>query len=125
MVKLLCAVLLLAGLSGAAAAAPKNAAKAGKTAKASSETLAPGRYTAHVAMLACSECGRNVEKVLNETKGIERAKADSDKSTVTFTVKPGSKIEVVALQQKLKASADEMGMGADYRLSKITALKKS
>jgi len=119
MVKLISTVVLLAGLSGAAAAAPKKASKAAASA------LVPGRYTAHVAMLACSECGRNVEKVLNETKGIERAKVDSDKSAVTFTVKPGSKIDVVALQQKLKSSADEMGMGADYRLSKITALNKS
>ncbi len=116
MIKNALVLVVVAGLSVAASAAVK------KPAKSAPASLSAGQYTAHVAMLACSACGANVEKVLNATKGIESAKVDSDKSSVTFTVKPGAKIKVADLQKTLKSSADEMGMGADYRLSKISEL---
>lgn len=117
MVKKIALFAVVATLAAAASAAPKKAAPAA--------TLTSGEYTAHVGMLACSECGKNVEKVLNATKGIENAKVDSDKSTVTFKVKQGAHVKVAELQKKLKASADDMGMGADYRLSKIASLTKA
>ena len=68
MVKKIALFAVAATLAAAASAAPKKAA-----ASAAQGTLAAGEYTAHVAMLACSECSKNVEKVLNGTKGIESA----------------------------------------------------
>jgi copper chaperone CopZ len=110
---LLCAALF------SAAAAPAFAAKKAKTA----ETLAPGRYTAKVKMLACEGCGPEVEKTLNGVKGVEAAKVDSKTSTVEFGVK--DPVKVAELQKTLKAASEEMGMGADYSLSKIQSLEKA
>ena len=108
--------VLLAGLAGSASAAKKTKAS-------SSASLGAGQYTAQVAMLACGACGSNVEQTLQKLPGVENAKVDSNKSTVTFAVKKGAKIAVSDLQKALKASADQMGMGADYTLSKIKALE--
>lgn len=110
---LLCAVLF------AAVAAPAAAAK-----KAKAEgSLAPGRYTAKVKMLACEACGPEVEKTLNGIKGVEAAKVDSKTSTVQFGVK--DPLQVVLLQKTLRAASEQMGMGADYSLSKIESLEKA
>ena len=103
---------LLAAVSLAAPAAVKEP-----------KELKAGKYTAKVAMLSCGACGPNVEQALGNLKGIETAKVDSDKSLVTFTVKKDAKVKVADVQKTLKASADKMGMGADYSLSKIQSLK--
>lgn len=111
---LLAAALLCLALPAAAKKKPAPAPAA--------ETLAAGRYTAKVKLLACSGCGPEVEKALRSIKGVEAAKVDSDKSEVAFTVAKDAQLSVAELQKTLKKSADEMGMGADYSLSKIQAL---
>lgn len=110
---LLCAALL------SSVAAPAAAAK-----KAKAEgTLTKGQYTAKVKMLACEACGPEVEKTLNGVKGVEAAKVDSKTSTVRFGVKDS--VKLAELQKTLKAASEQMGMGADYSLSKIESLEKA
>ena len=111
--------ILLCAAVFAAVAAPAAAAKKAKAA----DTLTPGRYTAKVKMLACEACGPEVEKTLNGIKGVEGAKVDSKASTVQFGVK--DTLKVAELQKTLKAASEQMGMGADYSLSKIESLQKA
>lgn len=100
-------------LSGAAlAAAPKSA-----------KTLTAGKYSAHVKALVCEGCASNIQDTLKGFKAIDGVSVDQPKSQLSFEVKKGKTVSVAKLQKALKASADQMGMGADYSLQNITAAK--
>ena len=114
--KLLLAFILCGALSAVVMAAPIK----GK----SPQTLGAGEYTAKVKAIVCSGCGPFIEKTMNGFSGIESAKSNSAKLSVQFKVKPGATVKVAELQKSLKASAELMGMGADYSLSDIKPLKK-
>lgn len=81
--------------------------------------LGEGHYTAKAKALVCTGCGPMIEKTMRDIPGIESAKVDSETAKVHFTVKEGASVKEADLQKTLKASADKMGMGADYRLSDI------
>jgi copper chaperone CopZ len=106
-----------------ALAVPSFAAKKDKKAEAPKPPaeLSAGTYTASIKMLACDGCGGEVEKALNGVKGLEAAKVDSKASTVDFTVKAA--VKTADIQKTLRAAAEQMGMGADFSLSKIRTLE--
>jgi copper chaperone CopZ len=112
--KTLLSLSLIACLTLPAAAAAVQKSK-------SAATLSAGRYSAKVKMLACEACGPSVEKTLNEIKGVEAAKVDPKTSTVEFAVK--NSVKVASLQKALRGASADMGMGADYSLSKIQAIE--
>lgn len=83
------------------------------------KTLKAGTYTAHVTALVCDGCAENIQGVLKSFKGVDGVAIDQAKSTLRFSVKKGRRLSVARLQKALKASSDEMGMGADYTLKDI------
>lgn len=120
--------LVVAGLAGFAvaqgvashhASAPARKAASGKEFK----TLGPGRYTATVKALPCEACGPKVLETMKAFPGVVDASVDQAASKLTFTVGRGSKVDVAALQKKLKSVSDGMGMGSDYSLRDIKAAK--
>jgi hypothetical protein len=94
-----------------------------KTASASQtnarKVLGPGTYMATVKSLVCSACGPKVLETLKAVSGISDASVDQATSRLTFVVKPGAKVNVAAVQNKLKEVSSRMGMGADYSLRDI------
>lgn len=100
---------------------------AGKTDKPepSAKLLGPGDYSAKVKAIVCSGCGSFIEKTMRQVPGVTTAKADNDAATVQFSVAKGQKVSLPNLQESLRASADQMGMGADYELYEIKPLKKA
>jgi copper chaperone CopZ len=87
--------------------------------KPASKNLAAGTYSAKVKALVCEGCAPLVEETLSKHPGLDAVSVDQQTSTVKFTVKPDSKITLAQLQKELKASADQMGMGADYSLNDV------
>ncbi len=83
------------------------------------KTLAAGKYSAHVKALVCEGCAANVEQTLKTFKGLDGVSVDQAKSEVAFEVEKGAKVSVAKLQKALKASSEQMGMGADYTLRDI------
>lgn len=114
------AALILA-CSPALAKSPRPKAK--KTA-AAVETLGQGRYSAKVAVLACHGCAPLIENAIKSVPGVESASADFEKSTLDFVVKKGAAVPMPEIQKALRAAAAEMGMGADFTLSRISRLEK-
>lgn len=90
-----------------------------KAAKDAFFQLGPGTYTANVKAMTCGGCGEFIEKTLRAQPGIESANANNREKTVTFKVKNGTQVKMSDLQKALKASSDEMGMGADYTLKDL------
>jgi copper chaperone CopZ len=91
----------------------------------SQKILKPGAYTAHVKGMVCSMCKDTVEETIRKTPGIESASVDAKASMVNFKVQTGKTIDLTRLQEALKASSQQMGMGADYALSQVKPLKKT
>ena len=83
------------------------------------EQIGPGTYTASIKAIVCGGCGEVIEKTMKEQPGIDTASVNQEQKKVTFTVKDGAQVKVAELQKALKAAADQMGMGADYRLGDI------
>ena len=65
--------------------------------------LGPGAYQATVKAIVCDGCGEFIQKA----------------KLVTFRVNDGATVKLGDLQKTLKASAAEMGMGADYTLHNV------
>lgn len=93
-------------------------------APAAAQTLKAGTYTASVGAIPCAGCADVIQETLGAAKGIEAAKVDAKTKTVQFTVKKDAAVPLADLQTALKAASDQMGMGADYRLSDVKAVKK-
>lgn len=110
----LAAVVCAVVVAVPAAAAPK---------KAKDRSLGEGRYVARVAALVCSSCADEVERTLKGFKELDDVKVEQASSSVSFAVKPGAKVGMASLQKSLKAAAAKMGMGADYTLKDVKAVK--
>jgi len=67
--------------------------------------LSPGRYVSTVAPQLNSDMAGQLKKAIGKLPGIESADASATDSTVRFTVKKNSKIQIVDLQ-KLVAKID-------------------
>jgi copper chaperone CopZ len=109
---------LLLLLSAQGAAAPKAKAKAD-----SMEILTGGAYSAQVKGIVCLGCGEYIKQTLQKIPGVEQVSVDQGKKTVQFKVKEGSKLKLAEVQQALRASAEKMGMGADYQLRDLKKQK--
>jgi copper chaperone CopZ len=92
-------------------------------AQQSKDVLTAGTYTAKVKAIVCSGCGPLIKQALEKMKEIDSVSVDSQKKTVQFAVKKNSTVKLSDLQKALKAAADRMGMGADYTLLDLKALK--
>lgn len=88
------------------------------------KTLSPGYYTAKVGAITCGGCGPTIEKTMGQVPGIGAAQVDAKTGTVRFAVLVNKEVQVAQLQEALKASSDQMGMGADYQLIDIEKVKK-
>ena len=86
---------------------------------ATAQSLKPGSYTAQVKAIVCDACGPKVQQTLEKVDRIEKVTVDQKNQTVQFTIKKDAKIKLADLQKTLKASSDEMGMGADYQLKNL------
>ncbi|MBL8023793.1 MAG: heavy-metal-associated domain-containing protein [Elusimicrobia bacterium] len=87
-------------------------------------TLSPGYYTAKIGAITCGGCGPTIEKTMRQVPGIGAAQVDPKEGTVRFAVLVNKEVQVAQLQEALKVSADQMGMGADYKLTDIKKIKK-
>ncbi len=92
-------------------------------ARQSEDVLSPGAYTAKVKAIVCGGCGPLIKQTLEKMKELDSVSVDSAKTSVNFAVKKDSSIKLSDIQKVLKAAADKMGMGADYTLSELKALK--
>jgi hypothetical protein len=81
--------------------------------------LMTGTYTAKVKAIVCGMCGPLIQKTLQDFKEVEAVTVDQKSSTVQFSVKKSSMINLSALQKALDTAAKSMGMGADYTLSDL------
>ena len=108
-VQLLTGILSLL-VAASAFAAPTNTKSAGL------KEVGPGAYQATVKAIVCDGCGDFIQKTMSQHEGIESVVVDQKAKLVTFRIKDGAKVKVAELQTALKASADKMGMGADYTL---------
>ena len=79
--------------------------------------LPEGRYSAKAKSLVCGGCAETIEKALGGVPGIGTVAVDAKTGVVGFTVNKGASVPWSDLQTVLKAASDQMGMGADYRLS--------
>ena len=104
-------------------AAPLMAAPKAKTA-ASDQTLTSGAYTATVKAIVCEGCAQFITETLNKNPSLEAISVDPKTKMLSFAVKKDAKVKVSDLQTALKASSDQMGMGADYSISNVKAVKK-
>ena len=75
-------------------------------------------------LVCCSGCVGSIEKAARGVKGIEQAAAAEAPATLNFKVKKGAKVKLSTLQKALNAAAAQMGMGADFGLYELKALKK-
>jgi copper chaperone CopZ len=94
-------------------------------AEAAPKALGPGEYTAKVKAIVCGGCGSFIEKSMRQVPGVSMVKADNAAATVQFSVAKGQTVSLPMLQEALRASAGQMGMGADYELYDIKPLKKA
>jgi copper chaperone CopZ len=90
----------------------------------STSLLKTGTYSAEVKAIVCGGCASFIQEALSSQKAIENVSVDAKTKKVTFSVKAGSEVNLSDLQQVLKASADKMGMGANYALSQVKRLSK-
>jgi hypothetical protein len=81
--------------------------------------LMTGTYTAKVKAIVCGMCGPLIQKTLQDFKEVEAVTVDQKSSTVQFSIKKSSMVNLSALQKSLDAAAKNMGMGADYTLSDV------
>ena len=79
--------------------------------------LPEGRYSAKAKSLVCGGCAEAIEKAMGGVPGIATVTVDAKTGVVGFTVNKGASVAWSDLQTVLKAASDQMGMGADYRLS--------
>lgn len=107
-------MVILLGINMAFAASTK-----AKQKSATEQVLTSGAYSAQVKGIVCSGCGAYIQDTLEKFKGIDKVSVDQDKKLVQFQVKRDVKIKLGEVQKALKASADKMGMGADYQLMDI------
>lgn len=115
--------VLWSGVFSLAVAAVVSAAPVKNGEPAALKELGPGRYTATVQAIVCGGCGEMIENTLKQQPGIESAAVDSKTKQVSFKVKEGARVKAADLQKALKASSDQMGMGADYQLNDIKKIK--
>lgn len=87
--------------------------------KAASQFLTGGAYSAQVEGIVCGGCGAVIQETMEKISGIEKVSVDQDKKTVQFQVKKDAKLKLAAVQKALQASAEKMGMGADYQLRSL------
>lgn len=88
------------------------------------KSLSPGYYTAKVGAITCGGCGPLIEKTMLQVPGVGAAQVDAKAGTVLFAVLVDKEVQVSDLQDALKASASQMGMGADYQLIGIKKVTK-
>ncbi len=112
-------MLMVSLMVGAGFAASKAKGKS-----AGDSMLTGGQYTAKVKAIVCGGCAPLIEKAMKGFKDIESVSVNSEASTVNFSIKKGTKVNQSELQKALKNSADKMGMGANYELYELKALKK-
>lgn len=87
--------------------------------KAIGQFLTGGDYSAQVKGIVCGGCGAVIQETMEKINGIEKVSVDQDKKIVQFHVKKDAKLKLAAVQKALQASADKMGMGADYQLRNL------
>ncbi len=92
---------------------------ASKARTAGAQVLAAGAYSAQVKGIVCGGCGSVIQETMEKINGIENVSVDQDKKTVQFQVKKDVKLKLAVVQKALQASADKMGMGADYQLRNL------
>jgi hypothetical protein len=80
------------------------------------KTLGPGTYQATVKAIVCEGCSEFIQSTMTKNEAIENVRIDQKTRQVKFDVKFGNKVQFADLQDSLKTSANEMGMGADYTL---------
>lgn len=100
------------------AASPKD-----KNSGARDRVLNSGKYTGKAGAFVCGGCGPAIEETLKKDPNIESVSVNSKTNMVQFTVKKRAKVKLSDLQKELKASADQMGMGADYQLNNVKEKK--
>jgi hypothetical protein len=89
------------------------------------DTVLPsGNYSAKVAAMVCDGCPSLIQKTMLGVKGIGSTTVDQKTREVHFSVKENASVKWSDLQKALKASADKMGMGADYTLSDLKSVKR-
>ena len=109
---------LLTGILSLVVATSTFAAPA-KTKSGGLKEVGPGAYQATVKAIVCDGCGDFIQKTMSQHEGIESVVVDQKAKLVNFRVKDGAKVKLAELQTALKASADKMGMGADYTLANL------
>jgi hypothetical protein len=86
---------------------------------AAEDVLKAGQYTAKVKAIVCDGCGPLIQKTLQGFKELDAITVDQKTSTLQFTVKQGSTVNLAAIQKALDAAADQMQMGANYTLKDL------
>ncbi len=89
------------------------------------KTLGPGKYTATVKAIVCSDCVTEIVKTMKAVSGIVSVEIDPASSRLSFIVERGHKISLAWLQKKLAAAARQVGMGADYSLRDVKMKSKA
>ncbi len=107
-------IVVLLGISTAFAGSVKSKAKS-----TDAQVLTSGAYSAEVKGIVCGGCGSFIQQTLEKINGIEKVSVDQDKKIVQFQIKKDAKVKIAEVQKALKASADKMGMGADYQLRSL------
>lgn len=110
---MLLSVMVMTAVTGLSAVESKKA-----TSRNAAE-IGPGAYQATVKAIVCDGCGEFIQKTMASQSGIGVVVVDQKAKLVTFRVNDGAKIKVANLQKALAASAEQMGMGADYTLHNI------
>jgi hypothetical protein len=100
-----------------APASPLPAAEA-----AAYQELPSGRYAVKIIGMLTTTCGRGIEAKVLKRPEVESAQVDFEKETLTLTIKLNRTLRLSALRKALHAAADQVNLGTDYLVGKITFL---
>ena len=114
-------ILVLAVLAGPAARGAPAAALPAEEAVAYKD-LPSGRYAVKIIGMLTTTCGRGIEAKVLKRPEVESAQVDFEKETLTLTIKLNRTLRLSALRKALHAAADQVNLGTDYLVGKITFL---
>ena len=86
------------------------------------QKLPSGRYAVKIIGMLTTTCGRGIEIEMMKLPEVESAKVDFDQETLNLTIKLNRTLRLTAVRKALHLAADQVNLGADYFVGKITFL---
>jgi|GEM_PF-2051087 len=84
--------------------------------------LPSGHYAVKIIGMLTTTCGRGIEIEMMKLPEVESAKVDFDQETLNLTIKLNRTLRLTAVRKALHLAADQVNLGADYFVGKITFL---